>query len=731
VYDGGTTATGICAVSASLVNITDDASCSVGSASFADKHVANGKTVSATGLALGGAQAGNYTLSPTTATDTADITPKAITVTGAAATKVYDGTIISTVLPTVSPALMGGDTAVLAQTYDNKNVAGSPTKVMTPTIAITDGHPVLAGNNYAVTIATSANGTITKAPVTASFTADNKVYDQTTAATILTRSVSPIIAPDTNLTVFLTGGTATFNNKHVGTVKTVTGVFTDADLAGADAGNYTISATNTTTADITQKALVVTATGTNKNYDGTTAATVTYADDRIAGDDFTVSGTAAFTDKDAAMGKTINISAITLSGTDAGNYLPNSTTTTTATIDPLPITVTAVTNSKEYDGDTSSVAVPTVVPGLVGAETAAITQTYDNKNVGVAKVLTPVVAFTGTALAGNYAVTPVTDATGVITTKALAVTFTANNKAYDATTAATIATGPTLGGVVTGETVTIAAGLPTFDTKDFGTAKTVTLPSITIGGADAGNYTVPTSATTTADITKLGLTVTYTVNNKQFDGTNTATITTRALSGVIVPEVVTVSAGTATFADAIVGAGKVVTALANTFTLAGADAANYTVATAPNTTGEITAAPAPVSGGGGGGGGGGGTGYFYSAPISFTGNNNLSTSNSQISGIPTSPGSVIVTNQPGLGGAVAGVGTFKFNTNFRPGSRLVPDIIELQKVLIAKGLLNIAKPTGIYGPATVAAVKKYQQANGIPVTGNVFALTRAALNAGK
>jgi peptidoglycan hydrolase-like protein with peptidoglycan-binding domain len=55
----------------------------------------------------------------------------------------------------------------------------------------------------------------------------------------------------------------------------------------------------------------------------------------------------------------------------------------------------------------------------------------------------------------------------------------------------------------------------------------------------------------------------------------------------------------------------------------------------------------------------------------------------------------------------------------------------MQKILIAKGYLKIASPTGVYGPLTVAAVKKYQAANGIPVTGNVFSLTRTALNAGK
>ena len=45
-------------------------------------------------------------------------------------------------------------------------------------------------------------------------------------------------------TVSLAGGTATFDNKNVGTGKTVT--LTGATLTGADAGNYTLTSVGTT-----------------------------------------------------------------------------------------------------------------------------------------------------------------------------------------------------------------------------------------------------------------------------------------------------------------------------------------------------------------------------------------------------------------------------------------------------------------------------------------------------
>src|SRR6185369_7374560 len=127
----------------------------------------------------------------------------------------------------------------------------------------------------------SATADITAATVTGSITADNKIYDGTTAATIATRTISGVLGIDN---VSLDGGTATFADENVGTGKTVTA--TGLSLSGADAGNYQLDSTSaTTTADITARPLTASATGVNKAYDGTTLATVTLSDNRVSGDD--------------------------------------------------------------------------------------------------------------------------------------------------------------------------------------------------------------------------------------------------------------------------------------------------------------------------------------------------------------------------------------------------------------------------------------------------------------
>src|SRR5205085_2132980 len=118
---------------------------------------------------------------------------------------------------------------------------------------------------------------------------------------------------------------------------------------------YTFNPSATTTADITAKVLAITATGNNKVYDGNTTATVNLSDDRVAGDVFTDSYTsAAFDDKNVGTGKPVSVSGISISGTDAGNYTFNTTTSTTADITAKALIITATGNNKVYDGNVTA-----------------------------------------------------------------------------------------------------------------------------------------------------------------------------------------------------------------------------------------------------------------------------------------------------------------------------------------------------------------------------------------
>src|SRR6185369_10595647 len=99
----------------------------------------------------------------------------------------------------------------------------------------------------------------------------------TTTATV--HLTSDMVAGDD-----LSGGytSASFADKNVGTGKTVS--VSGISISGADAGNYNLlNTTASTTADITARTLHVTATASNRTYNGNANASVTLADDRVGG----------------------------------------------------------------------------------------------------------------------------------------------------------------------------------------------------------------------------------------------------------------------------------------------------------------------------------------------------------------------------------------------------------------------------------------------------------------
>ena len=201
-----------------------------------------------------------------------------------------------------------------------------------------DFTPTDAVNYSAATKTVTIN--VAKAPLTASFTANDKPYDGNTTATIATRKVNGVVGSDD---VSLTGGVATFADKNVGTGKTVTA--TGFSVSGASVGNYVLSSPSASaTASITPLPLTVTGiTANDKVYDGTTTATLNTSGATLVGvispDVVTLNtsgATGTFADKEIGTAKTVTITGLTISGTDAGNYtLTQPTTRASITAPPV------------------------------------------------------------------------------------------------------------------------------------------------------------------------------------------------------------------------------------------------------------------------------------------------------------------------------------------------------------------------------------------------------------
>ena len=114
--------------------------------------------------------------------------------------------------------------------------------------------------------------------------------------------------------------------------------------------------------------------------------------------------------------------------------------------------------------------------------------------------------------------------------------ITAENKEYDGGTTATVnASGATITGIVSGDSLTITA-TGTFADADVGNGKAVNLTLGALSGASAGNYKLAASGnqtTATANITAKNVSISAaTVNDKDYDGNANATVPSVTITGV-------------------------------------------------------------------------------------------------------------------------------------------------------------------------------------------------------
>jgi hypothetical protein len=406
-------------------------------------------------------------------------------------------------------------------------------------------------------------------PLTINLSAQNKEYDGTDAATLGYTVTGGTI----NGNVVVTTSNGKFNSKIVGTGKAVTG---DITVTGSDATSYNFTLVKTTTANVTAKSLTVTSSAAqNKIYDGTNVAQITGAtlSGVIGSDAVTLNNKTTGTFAQTSIGTGISVStAMTISGTDAGNYTLTQPTGLTANITVRVTTIKPDTKSKNY-GSTDPAftyqATPAIVAGesLTGALSRASGESIGTYNFAIGTL----------SASSNYSLT--LDPTNVFTIAKKALTLSGLsvvNKVYDGNANATLTGTASLSGIVGSESVTLS-GTPsgTFVSTNVGNSITVNVSGYSLSGANSGNYTL--NASITGNITPKALTVSGAVaENKVYDGTTAAVITGASLSGKVGSDVVEVTTpAVGAFAQKEVGTDISVSATA--MTLSGASAGNYTL----------------------------------------------------------------------------------------------------------------------------------------------------------
>jgi hypothetical protein len=419
-------------------------------------------------VTLNGGNAANYLLIQQTGLK-ADINPKSVTSTDISVAPVVPLTYTGS---SITPALTIHDGTTLLIENSDYTVSYRENVDIGPATATIRGM-----GNYSNTETTSTSFTIVQKAITvAELTAQDKMYDGTTAATLTFNETvfkNKLASVDRAVITITPPTSGTFAQSDVGTDIAVTAA--DVVLSGMKASNYDVTQQTGLKADITQRLL------TDADLTIAPVSAHTYTGAAIEPPLTVTEGVNTLTPlQDYTVNYDDNIDAGTASATvtitGTGNYSGNASTTTTFTIQPKDINEAniAAIPDQTYTGATITPRV-TVTDGGALAENTDYTLSYNNNlNAGQATV-----TITGK---GNY-------------TSSQSVSFTIQQKPL---TAADLTIAPvsahTYTGVAIEPPLTVTEGVNTLtfvqdytvnyaDNIDAGTASaTVTITSI-------GNYT--------------------------------------------------------------------------------------------------------------------------------------------------------------------------------------------------------------------------------------------------
>ena len=576
------------------------------SGTMADRHVGIDKTVSVTGLLLGGADASNYILTGDDAL-TVTITPLAITAIYSGIDKIYDGGTLASVSASVAAFLDGDGVAVAASGQFTGN--GAKNVGSGKTVAVANG--LLTGVdrfNYSLANPSgSTTASITPRTVTAVYTGGERVYDGTVDAPV-SAFLANLVFGDT-LTLAQSASFTGAGAKNVGDAKPIE--VSDIVIGGADVGNYTLASDSaTTTGRITPRPVVVEGlagiSATDRIYDGSTVVAVsvpsgltgaTREGDVLPGETVVVdlpaagAATGQMADRHAGTDKPVLVDGLGLSGADAGNYMIALASGLTVDIAPLAISAAYSAVDKVYDGSSLAqvgVALPGVLAGdlLTGSASGLFS---GGRNVGLDKAVAVTGGLLAGADAGNYRLlNPEGSSAADITPKTVTALYIGGTRIYDGTTLAPVSS--SLDGLIVGDTVGVAQSAA-FGDKHVGAGKLISVVGITLSGADAANYSLAAnSAVTTGSITPRPVLVeglTVSAEGREYDGTTQVAVQVTAAAGagaragdLIAGDDVNLllpPAGSTTgqMADKHAGSGKSI--VVDGLGLSGADAGNYSV----------------------------------------------------------------------------------------------------------------------------------------------------------
>ena len=623
IYDGSTAAT---ITGGSLVGVIgSDAVVLNQAGTFGQSGVGTSIAVTAADTITGSA-AGNYSLIQPTGI-TANITQKSLTVSGATVSnKVYDGTTTATVIGGSLVGLVGTDGAnvTLAQsaTFASANVGNGIL------VTFLDSISGSAAANYSLVQPSGVSMNITPKTLTVTGTVvSNKVYDTTTNATVTAGTLSGVIAADAaNVTLV---SAASFSSSSVGNAIAL--VMSDS-ITGSAAGNYVLTQPTGVTANITAKALTITASNVTGVYGSATGlGTSGFTQSGLLSGDSISAVTLLYSGSTSVPG-TVNagsysgvvaVSAATGSGLSnyAITYVAGNLTVGQATLTLNPNAQSAVYNGNTlnattfsanasnytatgYKNSDSAVNVPLSFTGSLGFTSGgsaasvlnAATYAYTAGTLAVSTINTNYVVVLAGTLSNQYVVTPATVAISA-------------SKVYDGTTDFTA------GAAGTSFTITTGIGSQTLGVTGTASASNANVVgvnslnttglSLVNGTGSASNYVLPAS-TSNVLITPKTVAVSISSLSKVYDTTTAATLTagtalsdgSYVLTGFVGSEGAYITQTVGSYNNANVASATTVTAaIGSAFVAkAGTTLSNYALPSSAGTaTGGATITPASLT----------------------------------------------------------------------------------------------------------------------------------------
>ena len=449
-----------------------------------------------------------------------------------------------------------------------------------------------AGNGFIYSFNSSTVPTITPSLTGAT----SKVYDANPSASLVAANFVTSGAIDGDTVTLDNPVAGSYVDKNVGTGKSVSTTVSISSASNGAVAVYGYTLVSTTASgnigEITPAALTITAQSNTKTYDAGTSSATTPTVTGLQGTDAVTGLAQVYADPNFGLGnKTLSVvpGYTVVDGNAGANYTISTVNNTTGTINKAGLTITALTDTKTYDANTSSAPTPTVT-GLQGSDSVTgLAQVYADPNFGLGnKTLTVVPGYTvvdGNAGA-NYTISTVNNTTGTINKAGLTITALTDTKTYDANTSS--APTPTVTGLQGSDSVTGLAQV--YADPNFGLGnKTLTVSGYTVVDGNGGaNYTVSTANNTTGTINKAGLTITALTDTKTYDAT-TSSAPTPTVTGLQGADAVTGLAQV--YADPNFGLGNKTLSVVPGYTVVDGNAgANYTVSTVNNTTGTINKA---------------------------------------------------------------------------------------------------------------------------------------------